>query len=202
MRQHQPRAQAGMALHQVFAHHYSEYYWLAFLLTGDRERSVRAFTNALDLWDETNPVFREFMVSWPRRLIIAAALATTDAELRESMLRTEGLQDRDFAKPDGLPSNIRVGARTSGSELERAILAIDMFPRCALLLTVFEGLPIEDVASLLNADEALVRTAQARGSIELTHQLALGRGWDPRAGYSSNPGLGASAAQSHQHLAG
>jgi DNA-directed RNA polymerase specialized sigma24 family protein len=74
------------------------------------------------------------------------------------------------------------------SELERAVLAIDAFPRCALLLTVFEGLSIEDAASLLNAGEALVKLAQSVGFVQLTRSIASGRGWRP-AIESSNIGL-------------
>jgi DNA-directed RNA polymerase specialized sigma24 family protein len=60
-------------------------------------------------------------------------------------------------------------------ELERALLAIDLFPRCALLLTVFEKLSLDDAALLLNADRALVRKAQSQALLELTGAVA-GRG--------------------------
>ena len=59
-------------------------------------------------------------------------------------------------------------------ELERALLAIEVFPRCALLLTVFERLSIQEAAVLLNADEPLVRKAQARALFDLTRNLAVG----------------------------
>lgn len=58
------------------------------------------------------------------------------------------------------------------------MLALDVFPRCALLLTVFEKLSIKDTTVLLGADEALVRKAQCLGLIELTRNIARGRGWN------------------------
>jgi hypothetical protein len=56
------------------------------------------------------------------------------------------------------------------------LLAIDLFPRCALLLTVFEKLSLDDAALLLNADKALVRKAQNQGLLELAGAAAGGRG--------------------------
>jgi hypothetical protein len=41
-------------------------------------------------------------------------------------------------------------------------------------LTVFEKLPIEDAALLLNADEALVRVAQGLGLTDLARNTLLG----------------------------
>jgi DNA-directed RNA polymerase specialized sigma24 family protein len=174
------RAEAEGALYRMFKEHSSELYWLAFLLTGDREQSIQACTRAFDLEDGATPVFQEFMVSWARKLVITASLATIRRELRKSMLRIARSQERDSAKLDNLPSHTWISNQpTTKSELERAVFAIDVFPKCVLLLTVFERLSIEQVALLLNANEALVRTTQSQGLIELTRNLALGRGWTP-----------------------
>jgi hypothetical protein len=62
-------------------------------------------------------------------------------------------------------------------EFERAVLALDVFPRCALLLTIFEKLSIQDAVALLGVEQALLRKAQGLGLIELTRNIALGRGW-------------------------
>ena len=47
----------------------------------------------------------------------------------------------------------------------------------ALLLSVFEGVPIEDAAVLLDADPALVKKARTIGLGELTRNLARMQGW-------------------------
>ena len=52
------------------------------------------------------------------------------------------------------------------------MLAIDFFPRCAVLLTVFEKLSPDDTAVLLSSDRECVKTAAAIGLIELTRNLA------------------------------
>jgi hypothetical protein len=60
----------------------------------------------------------------------------------------------------------------SKARIEEALLAIDVFPRAALLLLIFERVRIGDAATLLDADAALVRKAQAMALRELTANLA------------------------------
>jgi hypothetical protein len=59
--------------------------------------------------------------------------------------------------------------------LERALLAIDAFPRCVLLLLMFEGHSIDDAMVLLDADRELVHKAQVFALQELTRNLAGSR---------------------------
>jgi DNA-directed RNA polymerase specialized sigma24 family protein len=165
------------SLHEIFEEHRAELYWLAFLLTGNRELGVEAFSRAVNFEDSANPVFRGFMAAWARKLVIAEALAQIGPELGESRLRSEA---RDASQPDRLPSRDRMSAdRVTRPEFEHAVLALDVFERCAMLLTVFERLSIPEVALLLNAGEELVKKAQVQGLIELTRNIAAGRGWDP-----------------------
>jgi DNA-directed RNA polymerase specialized sigma24 family protein len=78
-----------------------------------------------------------------------------------------------------LPSESRAGRLSvSRQEFESAVLALDVFQRCAVLLTIFEQLSVAETALLLNADVELVKKAQVRGLVELTRNIALGRGWD------------------------
>ena len=171
MRRHQSRAADDEALYHEFQEHCSELYWLALLLTGDRERSIQAFTKALDLEYEGNA---EDLVSEVRKLVIFASLDAIRAELRKSALRTERSPAQDSSDLAALASHTSTRQGWTRSNFERDVLAIDTFPRCALLLTVFEKLPIGDAALLLNADEALVRVAQSRGLIDLARNTLLG----------------------------
>jgi hypothetical protein len=56
---------------QVFKEQRTELYSLAYLITGDRERSVQAFSHALN-YGEMNPTFRSFMLFWARKLVVIA----------------------------------------------------------------------------------------------------------------------------------
>jgi len=159
-------------LTQIVEDHAAELHWLAYLLTGSHDRGVRAFTKVLDSEDYANQATSDFMLSWTRKLVIAAALNTIGPQLRESALRTARSEDPDPATLAAL----RPAGQMTAPEFERALLAIDLFPRCALLLTVFEKLSLDDAALLLNADKALVRKAQGQGLLELAGAVAGGGG--------------------------
>ena len=83
-------------------------------------------------------------------------------------------ESREFALP---PRNWVLDRHTTKVQLERALLAIDTFPRCAVLLSFFEGMSLDDAATLLDADRTLVRKAQLTGLRELTRNLARMQGW-------------------------
>ena len=57
-------------------------------------------------------------------------------------------------------------------DLEEVLLAMDIFQRCAVILTIFEGMQVEEAATLLGADKDAVKAAQARGITEMTWRLA------------------------------
>ncbi len=158
------------ALARTFANEHTELLWLAFLLTGDREMSVDAVADATDMNDAGNPFFRNWMISWSRKLVIAKALSVVEFDMAESVRRT---RERRYERPaPAATENWSLDAAADKEQLERALLAIDLFPRCALLLTVFEKVSIQDTASLLNADREAVRNAKAIGLAELTWNLA------------------------------
>jgi len=149
-------------------------YWLAFLLTGDREPSVDMAIEALDCEDDGNPFFSTWMRGWSRKVVIAKALAAIREELVASGRRTAS---KRAEKPVLPPRNWTLDGDTTKIQLERALLAVDVFPRCALLLSVFEGLSLDDAASLLDVDHDSVRRAQIIGLRELTSNLARMQGW-------------------------
>jgi DNA-directed RNA polymerase specialized sigma24 family protein len=154
---------------RIFKEHMSELYWLAFLLTGDRERSVQAFTGALQ-GDAVPPAFESFMLAWARKLVIVSALGTMRRELRESALR---IQPGNGANLAGLGRLVSIDeASLSKQDLEEALLAMDVFPRCAVILTLLEGLPVKEAAGMLGADQSTVKAAQARGVSEMTWRMA------------------------------
>jgi DNA-directed RNA polymerase specialized sigma24 family protein len=158
---------------QVFRDHMSELYSLAYLLTGDKERSVEAYTGALNA-EVHPPALQRFMLSWARKLVIVEAVGTIRRQLSESMSRARvafGSATRDeLAGLARLASADLSGLKRS--EVEEVLLGMDVFQRCAVILTLFEGLPIKEVADLLGADVGTVKNAQARGAVELTWRIA------------------------------
>jgi len=146
----------------------ADLYWLAFLLTGQRDTSVDATAEALDT-AEAKPFFSAWMLAWARKVVIAKALGAIRQELAASALRIAAIRGRNAAPA---PRNWSLASGATKAELERALLAIDAFPRCVLLLSLFEGLSIDDAVVLLDVDRDLIRKAQAFALQELTQNLA------------------------------
>jgi DNA-directed RNA polymerase specialized sigma24 family protein len=155
----------------------ADLYWLAYLITGHRGLSVDVTLEALEapvVPDDANPFFSAWMLAWSRRVFIAKALAAISDQLAQSARRTASRRAEKAALP---PRNWTLDQDTTKVQLERALLGIDVFPRCALVLSVFEGVSLEDVAILLDSERDLVRKAQMIGLRELTRNLAGMQGW-------------------------
>jgi hypothetical protein len=156
----------------VFEEHSAELYSLAYLLTGNADQSVEAFDRALN-FDEENEVFGEFMASWARKLIIGEALGTMNAQLRTSRQRVSRAPEPEPLKEGSWKRRPDIGRE----EFQDAVVSIDAFPRCAMLLTIFEGMSIDEASLLLNEDHAITRKAQRIGVVQLTRNL-VGDGRD------------------------
>jgi DNA-directed RNA polymerase specialized sigma24 family protein len=107
-------------------------------------------------------------------VVIAKALAAIRCELGISARGMESQRAKKSALP---PRGWVSGQEPTKIQIERALLAVEVFPRCAVLLTVFEGMSLEDAAILLDADQDLVRKARMAGLRELTSNLAKMHGW-------------------------
>jgi DNA-directed RNA polymerase specialized sigma24 family protein len=149
--------------------HVADLYQLAFLLTERQDLSIEIASDTAVSGDHASPFFSGWMRSWQRRLVIGRALTAIHDELADSAHRT---QVAHVNGPAAAPRNWSLSPDTTKADLEKALLSIDLFPRAVLLLLVFEGLRMADAATLLDADPALIRKAQAIGLHELTANLA------------------------------
>lgn len=147
-------------------------YWLAYLLTGNRDASFQAAADAAELWEDGRPFFSKWVLRWSRKIAIAKSLAAIRGDLYTSARKTETVPFRGDLR---LPRGWSLSSYTNKAQLEQALLAIDIFPRCALVLSIFEGLPLEDVSTLLTEDHELVRTARAIALHQLTQRLSASR---------------------------
>jgi DNA-directed RNA polymerase specialized sigma24 family protein len=147
----------------------ADLYRLAFLLTGRQELSIEVAADTAVSADYATRFFTDWMRGWQRRLVLGRALTAIHDELADSARRTQLAADRNM---DPLPRNWSLGRDTKNADVEQALLAIDPFPRAALLLLVFEGIRMADAATLLDAEPTLIRKAQAIGLCQLTANLA------------------------------
>ena len=162
-------------------------HWLATLLTGCGEIAASLTVEAIASPDNPDSVFSAWMHEWSRRLVIARALTTVREDLAASARRMALRRTEKSALPPPSPgcSIWVLDPGTTKSDLERALLSIDVFPRAAVLLLVFERVPLRDAAILLDAEPDLVRKAQAAGVRELTINLARMQGWKSPAANSN-----------------
>ena len=159
----------------------SDLYWPAFLLTGRVDVSIDIAADTAAGLGSSNEFFSAWMRGWSRRIVIAKALAKIGHELADSAQRVERAQIRRWEAPRGwsLPPN------TTRAQLEQALLTIDVFPRAAVILLIFEGMRIADATTLLAAKETLVKKAQAIGLRNLITNLAAKHlGAHPKTGQS------------------
>jgi len=143
--------------------------WLATLLTGCGEIVAGVTVEAIAASDDPEAVFSTWMKAWSRRLVIARALTAVRQDLAASARRMAWRRTERSALP---PRSWVLDPGTTKSDLERALLSIDAFPRASVLLLVFEQVPLRDAAILLDAEPDLVRQAKAAGVRELTVNLA------------------------------
>jgi DNA-directed RNA polymerase specialized sigma24 family protein len=145
-------------------------YRLAYLLTGDEGTSLDVALAVIE--DGASPFFSQWMLAWSRRVVISKALVAIRGELAASATRTAVRRaDKRLLPAPGWTLSLD----TNTADLDRALLTIDLFPRCALLLSVFERVPLADAAILMDSTPALVENARNLGLRELTANLAPSR---------------------------
>ena len=147
----------------------SELYRLAFLLTGRPDISIDVASDTVVSQYEGNAFFAEWMQAWSRRIVIAKALVAVRHEVAESVRRVKSARADRFGP---MPQGWTLRPDTTKAEVEEALLDLDVFPRATVLLLIFERVPIADAATLLDADTALVKKAQAIGLGEFSSNLA------------------------------
>lgn len=152
----------------------ADLHWLATVLTGCHETASDVTFQALSAMEEESLSMSLGMDMWPMRTFIAQALAPVREDLAASARRTVWRRAEKAKMP---PRSWTLDVETTRSDLERALLPIDVFPRAAVLLLLFERVPLNDAAILLDAEPDLVRTALAVGALELTVNLARLQGW-------------------------
>jgi membrane protein DedA with SNARE-associated domain len=171
---------------RIYKQEPAELRWLVSVITGNATSDLETAVGPFD-WDNTiNPFFAGWIATWSRKLVIAKALGKVANELKHSACQTVSV-----GRPAGVmpPPEWSCRHPLNKFQLERALAAIDIFPRCALLLTIFERLSLEDTVILLGADKKLVTAAQAIGLTELARNLANQQGWMAERDVSPRPTL-------------
>ena len=121
----------------------ADLHWLATLLTGCRKIATDVTMEAVTPADDSNTFFSTWMQQWSRRIVIARALAAVREDLAHSAHRTALMRGQRSVLP---PASWRLHESTTRADLEYALLAIEVFPRAAVLLLIFERVPLNQLA--------------------------------------------------------
>jgi hypothetical protein len=153
-------------------------YWLAFLLTECQEISTRVIVEVLSTETGIEAMCHpsnchpsnchRAPLTRLRRAVIAQSLAAKAGELAWERNQYKGKPDYEFEREfrkglDKIPDFRRV---------QEALLAIDLFPRHALLLTVFEGLSVQEAATFLHSDRHSICEARTDALVSLARNMA------------------------------
>ncbi len=131
---------------QLFADSAEPLQWLCYTLVGDKVLSERvlgaAFEQSLNGADR---VFRDWMVSWARRLIIQACIRL----MRPADQSVEECLWLHNKRDEGISDLLELALRQPSEVLQRRLLNLDVLPRFVFVLRALEGYSRRDTALLL-----------------------------------------------------
>jgi DNA-directed RNA polymerase specialized sigma24 family protein len=168
----------------MFATSRQQLQWLCYTLTGNAELSEQALDAALEQsLKGAGEVFRDWMWSWARRLIVKLCIAMIRPAATKSENRTctcRGGESGSLSAPERAAL-----LSLAPEELQRRLLGIDPLERFAFVLRAIEGYSRHDAALLLDMEDRpcelaylrAVRTLAEYG--EYKKMLFEGRSWAP-----------------------
>jgi len=140
---------------QIFAKHMDSLYLLSLLLTADPDKAEQCFVGGLSDSVEGNPVFREWALSWAKRLIVQRAIQMVQ------------------------PANKKRSANTRAPEVEIAprlstIFQLDAFERFVFVMSVLEKYSYQDCSILLGCSRQAIVEARSRALEHLGAAIKIG----------------------------
>jgi DNA-directed RNA polymerase specialized sigma24 family protein len=125
--------------------------WLCYTLTGDDSRSEMAMEAAMEQsLKDASRVFREWMLSWARRLIIRFCIGA----VRPAATVTQGVYwpaQSEFTPVDG--EEVAAILEQTSDPLQRKLLQLDPLPRFVFVLRAIEEYSRRDTALQLEIDD-------------------------------------------------
>jgi len=141
----------------LFATSAQELRWLCYTLTGDESLSEKAMDAAMEQsLKGANRVFREWMLSWARRLIIRFCIGAVRPAASQNAvfapLQLKPINTEDVDEILSLPSE----------RLQQELLQIEALPRFVFALRAIEEYSRRDTALLLEIDDRTCQAAYAQ----------------------------------------
>jgi DNA-directed RNA polymerase specialized sigma24 family protein len=131
---------------QLFADSAEPLRWLCYTLTGDKALSEKVLSAAFEQsLKGADRVFRDWMVSWARRLIIQACIRL----MRPTAQSIEECVCIHHRKEDGISELLELALSQPSEVLQQRLLNLDSLPRFVFVLRALEGYSRRDTALLL-----------------------------------------------------
>jgi DNA-directed RNA polymerase specialized sigma24 family protein len=131
---------------QLFADSAEPLRWLCYTLTGDKALSEKVLSAAFEQsLKGADRVFRDWMVSWARRLIIQACIRL----MRPTAQSVEECVCIHHRKEDGISELLELALSQPSEVLQQRLLNLDPLPRFVFVLRALEGYSRRDTALLL-----------------------------------------------------
>jgi DNA-directed RNA polymerase specialized sigma24 family protein len=131
---------------QLFADSAEPLRWLCYTLTGDKALSEKVLSAAFEQsLKGADRVFRDWMVSWARRLIIQACIRL----MRPTAQSMEECVCIHHRKEDGISELLELALSQPSEILQQRLLNLDPLPRFVFVLRALEGYSRRDTALLL-----------------------------------------------------
>jgi DNA-directed RNA polymerase specialized sigma24 family protein len=131
---------------QLFADSAEPLRWLCYTLTGDKALSEKVLSAAFEQsLKGADRVFRDWMVSWARRLIIQACIRL----MRPTAQSMEECVCIHHRKEDGISDLLELALSQPSEVLRQRLLNLDPLPRFVFVLRALEGYSRRDTALLL-----------------------------------------------------
>lgn len=136
----------------LFASPASQLHWLCYTLTGDEELTGKVLAAALEQsLKGAEGVFREWMLSWARRLTIKVCIALVrpaESHIAQrpyfsKLMAPELVNSADLERVLSQPSDV----------LQKSLLKLDTLARFVFVLRAVEGCSRRDTGLLLNLDD-------------------------------------------------
>jgi DNA-directed RNA polymerase specialized sigma24 family protein len=125
--------------------------WLCYTLTGDESMSEKAMDAAMEQsLKDANRVFREWMLSWARRLIIRFCIGAVRPAATLTQ-RAHWPAQGESTPVDG--EDVAAILEPTSDRLQRKLLQLDPLPRFVFALRAIEEYSRRDTALLLEIDD-------------------------------------------------
>jgi DNA-directed RNA polymerase specialized sigma24 family protein len=144
--------------------------WLCYLLTGNEKLSEKLLDAALEQsLKGADHVFREWMVSWARRLIVRVCIETMRPQIAEVAqaayllppMRLGAIDQERLSPVLSLPADV----------LQERLLELDVLSRFVFVLRALEGYSRRETSLLLNIDDRCCEWTYVRAAESLEETL-------------------------------